>query len=901
MREWEKTLRSRLAELNLAPTRETEILEEWTLHLNDRYQELLAAGLTDKDASESVVVELASSQDLEREMQKLKRRAATPQLPLGRASDHFFTGIWQDVRFGARSLLKSPALAAVVVITLALGIAANTALFSVVNAVLLNPLPFPQPEQLVTFHQSKPNFETGAIPYPNFRDLHQQNQTFSAMAISRGYGYSLIGSGEAERVSGRQVSADFFTVYGVKPQLGRTFAPNEDEPGTGPVVVISNGLWQRKFGGSAEILQKGITLDDKTYSVIGVLPADFTLLGDLDVYVPIGQWGNPALKNRGVALGLHGIGRMKPGVTVQQAEADLNRVMRDLANTYPQTNRNNGSRVIPIMDRLVGNVRSSLWMLLGAVGFVLLIACVNVSNLLLSRSTTRTREFAIRAALGAGQWRLMRQCLIESIMLALAGGALGLLFAAWGTQAALKVLPTTLPRADEVGLDKRVLLFTFGISLLVGILSGLAPAIRSARSSLSESLKEGGRGSSIGRGRAQGIFVAVEMALALTLLIGAGLMIRSLSALWNTDPGFRAENVLTFGLTLPPSMANGTPEAVRHALHELSDSLKSIPGVRAVSFTAGAIPIQSEDDVFFWLADRPKPASTSEMNMALIYRVEPGYLDAMSIPLKQGRFFTNQDDERSQPVAVIDEVFARKYFGDSNPLGKRIAQDDNRPPAEIVGVVKHVEQWGLGARQELQAQLYEPYRQLDDANLPLRTGVLLRADSTSGDAGSVLFNNIRQVVQRQHNQNVIFQPQTMTEALAGTVSNKQFLMMLLNAFAVVAVVLASIGLYGVISYLVGQRTHELGIRLALGAQRASVLRLVLGAGMRMALAGILLGLLTAFALTRLLGTMVYGVSTTDPLTFALISLLLTTVALLACLIPALRATRVNPLVALRYE
>jgi predicted permease len=392
------------------------------------------------------------------------------------------------------------------------------------------------------------------------------------------------------------------------------------------------------------------------------------------------------------------------------------------------------------------------------------------------------------------------------------------------------------------------------------------------------------------------------MALALVLLIGAGLMIRSVAAIWNVDPGFRPDNVLTFGLSLPPSMQEATPNAVRTSLRDLSDKLSATPGVQAVSFSAGAVPLQSEDDLFFWLEGQPKPASQSEMNMALVYRVEPGYLKTMGIPLRQGRFFTNQDDERSQRVVVIDEVFARKYFGDTNPVGKRIQQQDEEPQ-EIVGVVGHVEQWSLdsGGQDELQAQLYEPFRQLSDNGLPTGVGVLVRSHDISGEAGARLFDSIRQLVRAQHSQNVIFRPQTMNEVIAGTLAERHFSMILLDSFAVVALLLASVGLYGVISYLVGQRTQELGIRIALGARSTNVLRLVLAQGMKMALAGVALGLVAAFGLTRLLTNMLFGVSTTDPATFALISFLLISVALMACFIPALRATRVDPLLALRSE
>ncbi len=809
--------------------------------------------------------------------------------------------MFQDLRLGLRMLLKNPGFSAVVVATLALGIGANVALFSVVNGVLLNPLPFPHPEQLVTLAQSKPNFEMGAIPYPNFRDLQKENRTFSAMAISRGFGFSLIGAGEPERVNARLVSADFFSVLDVKPALGRTFAPGEDEPGAAPLVVISAALWQRKFGAAQDVVGKGMTLDDKSYTIVGVLPPNFSLFRTNDVFVPIGQWNSPALQRRSAALGLHGIGRLKPGVTIEQGEADLDRVMGDLAVAYPETNKGNGAKVSSLKERMIGDIGPILWMLLGAVGFVLLIACVNVSNLLLARSTGRTREFAIRAALGAGRWRLLRQSLTESMLLALAGGGLGLVVAGWGTQAALAVLPTTLPRATEVGLDARVMIFTVAVSLLTGILAGLAPALRTSKWRLSETLKEGGRGASSGRGRAQGVLVAIEMALAVVLLIGAGLMIRSLSALWNVDPGFRPDNVLTFGLSLSPSMMTASPEVVRANLRELSNQLSSTPGVRAVSFSAGAVPLQGEDDLFFWLEGQPKPASQSEMHMAVVYRVEADYLTAMGIPLKRGSFFTDQDDERSQPVVVIDEVFARKHFGDADPIGKRILQEGEEPQ-QIIGVVGHVKQWSLDSdeAQTLQAQLYEPFRQFSDTamrGLAAGVGVIAAADGPA----AVPFDSIRRVVQSHNQQNVISRPQTMNEVVAGTLADRRFSMILLDAFAVVALLLASLGLYGVISYLVGQRTHELGIRLALGAQRRDVLRLVLGHGMKMALGGVALGLVAALGLTRLLATMLYGVSTTDPVTFAVITFLLTTVALLACYIPARRATKVDPLIALRYE
>jgi len=462
------------------------------------------------------------------------------------------------------------------------------------------------------------------------------------------------------------------------------------------------------------------------------------------------------------------------------------------------------------------------------------------------------------------------------------------------------VLPTGLPRADEVGLDARVLIFTAAIALLTGVLAGLAPALKTRQWRLSETLKESGRGAGGGRHRAQGVLVAVEVSLALVLLIGAGLMIRTLSALWDVDPGFRSDNVLTFGLSFPPSMRTASADAKRASLRDLSDRLNSMPGVKAASFLTGASPMQGQESVFFWLDGQPKPASTSEMNQALVYRVEPGYLTAMGIPLKQGRFFTGQDEVQTQPIVVIDEVCARQYFPSADPLGKRINLGDNRGPSEIVGVVGHVMQSGLDSddRQLLRAQLYLPFRQFGWNS---EVGVVVRAEGVGGKAEPALLNSIRRVVQNQHSQNVVYNAQTMNEVIADSLSRRRFAMILLNAFAVVALVLSGIGLYGVISYLVGQHTQEIGIRLALGAQRKDVLLLVLSQGMKMTLGGVALGLLASLGLTRLLTKMVYGVSTTDPATFAVIAALLILVALLACLIPARRATKVDPLVALRYE
>ncbi len=812
--------------------------------------------------------------------------------------------LWQDVRYALRMLGKNPGFTAVAVLTLALGIGANTALFSVVNGVLLNPFPYPHPEELVTLRESKPNFATGSISYPNFLDWQKDNRTFSSMAILRGNrSFILTGLGEAEQLDAVFVSSGFFEQLAVQPVLGRTFAPGEDRIGAAPTVMITASLWKRKFGSSADVLGKGLTLDGRNYTIIGVIPATFDLLGSLrsrEVYAPIGQWDNPLLMNRAAGLGIGGIGRLKPGVSIEQARADMERVTQNLAAAYPEANKGIGAALIPFRRWMVGYVEPFLLVLFGAVGFVLLIACVNVANLLLARSTGRAHEFAIRAALGAGQGRIVRQLLTESTLLAAIGGGFGLLLAAVGTQAVLRVLPTTLPRAAEVVVDGRVLLFASAISLLAGIWFGLVPALKTRKPDVHEELKEGGRGGSGARHRVQGALVAAEMALALVLLVGAGLMIRTLGALWNVNPGFEASKVLTFGLSLPPSMMNASPEAIRAALREVHEEFQSAPGVQAVSFSWGAVPLSADDQWLFWIDGQPKPASENDMHWALNYVVESDYLKIMGIPLERGRFFTAHDDEHAPRVAVIDEVLASKFFAGQDPIGKRLHLNTGQT-VEIVGVVGHVKQWGLDTddRESLRAQLYTPFMQLPDqamAQSASGLGVMVRSDRPAS-----VFESIRQISSRMSSEQVVYGAQTMDEIVASSLAERRFSMILFGVFAGLALLLASIGMYGVVSYLAGGRTHEIGVRMALGAQGRDVLRLVLGEGAKMAAIGIGAGLIVSLGLTRLMAKLLFGVSATDPVTFAGVAALLLLVALAACYFPARRATRIDPMAALRYE
>jgi predicted permease len=818
------------------------------------------------------------------------------------------TAIMQDLKFALRMLAKSPAFTAVTVLTLALAIGANTALFSIVNGVLLNPLPYPRPDQLVTLYESKPNFNTGSISYPNFLDWQKDNRTLSAMAVSRSYSFSLTGLGPAEQAQAQLVTSDFLPILGVMPAAGRTFVRSDDQIGAAPVALISAGFWKRKFGSAPDVVGKSLTLDGMQYTIIGVIPADFDLMIDSfsasEIYVPVVNWSNNLLFKRGAGLGFHGIGRLKPGVTIGQARADFAAITQNLAAAYPEVDKGIGAALIPFRQRMLGDVKSTLLVLCCAVSFVLLIACANIANLLLARSTARMREFAVRAALGAGKSRLIRQLLTESILLGAVGGALGLLLASWGMRAALDALPNTLPRAGEIQIDLRVLLFTVAATLLAGILFGLVPALKISRTNLQDSLKEGGRGSSGPRQRAHGILVVVEMALALVLLIGAGLALRTLVQLWNVDPGFNPHNVLTFGFSLSPATLQTSPAAIRASFRAAEAAVVSTPGVQSVSMNWGAFPMSGDDEWLFWRDGQPKPTTRNEMNWVIDYVVDPDYLNIMRTPLRSGRFFTARDDEHAPPVVVIDDVFARQYFSNENPVGKRLFLENGQGniAAEIIGVVAHVNQWGLDtdATERLRAQLYFPFMQLPDTIMALAPiGLRMVARTRGPDAG--LFDSIRHSVQQQNSEQVVYGAQTMPEVISDSTATRRFSAILLGAFAVVALLLSGVGIYGVISYLIGQRTHEIGIRMALGAQQSKVLRQVLGEGLKLALIGAAIGLTAAFGLTRLMTSLLYGVSPTDPLTFAAVALLLIAVALAACYVPARRAAALDPMVALRHE
>ncbi|MDE3154767.1 MAG: ABC transporter permease [Acidobacteriota bacterium] len=812
----------------------------------------------------------------------------------------------QDIRYGFRTIVKAPGFALIATLTLALGIGANTALFSVVNGVLLNPLPYAQPDRLVAVYTHSREFRRSSISYPNFLDWVQAQRSFTGLAAFREDDFTLTGTGEPERLSVEMVSANFFPLLGVKPVIGRQFRPDEDIVGAQPVVLISGGLWARKFASSPSVLGRTLVLDGIGYTVVGVIPRDFQYQSgnfhqSTDLFVPIGQWNDPTFRRRDTGMGMDAVGRLKPGVTLAQAQSAMDAIAAHLAQAYPDADKDSGITLIPLKQDVVGEIRPFLLVLLAAVGFVLLIACVNVANLLLARSTGRTREFAIRAALGASRGRVVRQLLTESVLLASAGGVLGVLLAAWGTHAALGLLPEALPRTQDVHTDARVLLFSLGATLLAGLLFGLAPALKTSGADVQNALKEGGRGGSGVRHRTQTVLVIAEVALALVLLVGAGLMIRTLTRLWSVNPGFDPHGVVTFAVSLPVG-AGATADSVRASMRQLESTIAGVPGVEAASLRIGANPMAGDSEFPFWIEGQPRPSTEAEMKSALFYGVSPSYLKAMGLTLERGRFLAPQDDERAPFVVDIDDQFAKLYFAGQNPIGQHVHFTILDQTATIVGVVGHVKQWGLDekATSPVLAQFYFPVMQMPDKFMPLLASGLGVTVRTHGSAEAAI-GAIRRAVDGLGGQIVMYNVSTMDAIISRSLAARRFSMLLLGVFATLALILASVGLYGVISYLVGQRTHEIGIRLALGAQKRDILQLILGQGTRMALIGVGVGLVGSLGLMRLMGTFLYGVSASDPLTFGAVALLLILVAVAACYLPARRAMRVDQMVALRYE
>ncbi|HEU4387241.1 MAG TPA: ABC transporter permease [Blastocatellia bacterium] len=811
----------------------------------------------------------------------------------------------KDLRYAARMLLKGRIVTLIAILALTLGIGANTAIFSVINAVLIKPLPYPQPERLVRIFEKSPQFQQMSASYLNFLDWRRESKSFEHIALFRYQDFNITGAHEPERVGGRVISADFFSVLGVHPVLGRDLRAEDDVPGAGPVVILSHGFWQRHFGGDPNILDKPLMVNGKVYTVIGIAPANFKFYAAADLFAPIGIQDDVSLKARDFHPGLQVIARLRDGVTVFEAENEMQAIASALERQFPASNTGQSVTLVSMHEDIVGNIRPVLFLLFGAVALVLLIACANVANLLLARAATRRKEMAIRTALGAGRWRIVRQLLSENILLSMLGGGLGLLLAIWGTDALISLIPDTIPRADDVSLDARVVLFTFLLSVLTGTLFGLVPALQVSKPDLNETLKEGGRGAAaMMRPGVRSALVVVEMVVALVLLVGAGLLIRSLWAVGNVTPGVNPQNALTMQIPLSPNVYDDAAK-IRAFYDRLLDHLNTSPGVEAAGLTNNMPFVGEDSEAPFWTGNGPRPAP-EEIKWGLFSTVSPGYIQAMGIPLVKGRFFSEQDSKNSRPVTVIDDQLARGLFHETDPVGQRLTIPGNNQfpdiPFEIIGVVGHVKHWGLefDAGAKIQYQYYMPVAQVPDPFLPLLGSSMRLVVRTKGDPAEMA-GPVKAGIHAIDSDQPIATVRTMEQVLADSLAQRRFTMLLLGLFAALALLLAALGIYGVMSYGVAQRTRELGVRMALGASGADVLRMVVGQGMRLAGTGVLIGLIVAFALTRFMTSFLFGISPTDPLTFAAISLFLTGVALAACIVPALRATKVDPMSALRYE
>jgi predicted permease len=822
------------------------------------------------------------------------------------------SAILQDIRYGFRMLSKRPGFTLVVVLTLALGIGANTAVFSVVNAVLLRPLPFPHPEQIMLVRDDLAGrqLENVGMSVLELKDFQESAGIFEQISAVWPVDANLTGSDRPERIELLAVSPNYFSLLGAHAQLGRVFGPQDEAQGFAEGVVISNGLWVRLFGADPNILGRKVSADGDVYTIIGVMPPDFrhpgeTLRNDVDMWATAGFAANPfgpPQRNQRILPGA--IARLKPGLNVQQAQAQLDNFVAHLRKEFPKDYPEESGwavRLLPAHEQLVGHARTTLWVLMTAVGLVLLIACVNIANLLLARSSARQREMAIRLALGAGRGRLIRQLLIESLLLALAGGGVALLVLALVMKLLLDFVPTEIPRLHEVGFNVTALLFTLLVSILTGLLFGLIPALQASRPELTSSLKEGSQGAGSG-GRSQrfrSLLVITELALSLVLMIGAGLLLRSFARLLEVTPGFDPSHVLTARIWLPvpnnPEMDPYRPPAKRVAfMQEVLRRVSALPGVQYAAIgTGNSVPLVGQHNKApFVLEERAE--EDAKLPRAEVSAVSADYFRALGAPLVRGRFLAASDDDQTSRVALIDETLAQRFWPNSDPVGQRIklgARASNAPWITIVGVVGNIKMDGFD--QPDQPHIYLSI--LQSPNYAM--AVYLRTDGRP----SSLTQALRQQVQAVDPALPVFGERTMEELVQTSLAQRRFTLQVVGMFGVLSLLLAGIGIYGVMAYSVSQRTREIGIRLALGASTSTILSWVLKQGMRLALAGVMLGLLVAFALTRLLQGLLFGIAPTDPLTYLGLAVLLTAVALMACYIPARRATRVDPMVALRNE
>jgi putative ABC transport system permease protein len=898
--DWRSEIRRRLQNSQLAPAREAAIVEELAQYLEDCYAESLSGGATEAEAYQQTLAELSGSELLAHELRRVERQVAPePIQPGTNRRINMIADLWQDLRYGARMLIKNPGFTLIAVATLGLGIGANTAIFSVVNAALLRAFPYGDADRLVIVWEKMQQNEQNVISPANFFDWQEQQSVFAGLAAFNDTRNSLSGDGAPEEIAGQLATDNLFSVLGVNALLGRTFTPEDSKPGQNTVVVLSYGLWQRRFGADPNVIGRKVILNAVDHTVIGVTPPDFKwhvrknsqTEQAAELWTP---WaissGFKQFRGRFICA----VARLKPGVALSQARAEMDVIAGRLAERHKQFNRGHSVNLVPLREQFAGEIRLALLVLMGAVGFVLLIACANVANLLLARAAARQKETAVRAAMGASRGRILRQLLTESVLLAAMGAIAGLLLAWLGASALVKLSPPELGDFQQVEISVPVLGFTFIVALLTGVVFGLAPAFEASNIKLNDTLKEAGR-SLAGASRSQrlrSVLVVAEVALALVLLVGAGLLIRGFLRLQGVETGFNARDVLTMRVALPGARYNNDAKRINFFTQAL-ERMQTLPGVEAVGAINFTPFLGLGSNTGFDVEGRSKSSPDHAAGGTGVCITDQNFFRTMQIPLKRGRLFTEQEVREQRNVVVINEALARKYFPNEDPLGKRI-KIMMRPPhtlTEIIGVVEDVKHMRLDRAAEPMS--YWPIAQLP---YPFMTFVLrARVDATGVSAA------VRNAIQTLDPQQPVGAVRTLDNLVGDSIARQRFNTLLLAVFAAVALSLSAIGIYGVMAYSVTQRMRDLGVRVALGASERDILKLVLRQGMKLALAGVGIGLLFALALTRLLKTLLFGVNATDPLTFAVIALSLALVALLACYLPARRATKVDPLVALRCE
>ena len=905
MPDWTQHVRPRLSGLRLSPTREAEIVEELSQHLDDRYRELIAGGMSPDEATRVALSDFREGNVLADYIAPLRQAHPPSAITPGASGSNLLSDLWQDIRYAVRMLRKNPGFAAVVVITLALGIGANTAIFSFVNAVILNPLPFPDSDRLVVINEiSKEGAEIG-VSLLNFRDWQVRAKSFEEIGGYRFDTFNLSGMGSPQRLIGQEVTGNYFRILGVQPQLGRTFTEEEEKfTPVGTAVLISDSLWRTTFGSDPNILGRTLNLGGYDYWVIGVMPPRFEFVRKTDLWAPLGGWlaPNSAWFHRENYMGLEAIAKLKPGISVSQSDVEMRQLAAQMAKENSETNSGASAYARSLQSMIVHEVRSTLLVLMGAVGFVLLIACINVANLSIARALVREQEMGIRMALGAGRRRLIRQMLNESLLLSLLGGLAGILCARWLLSALIKLAPPNLARIDDVQLSGRVLLFTAGITLLTGLMFGLLPAWSATRTKSAMVFSQRSSTSGPLRRRLFDGLLVGEIALALIVVTGAGLMTRTMYKIAHVDPGFQSDHVLTMRLDVQDPKYNATKlESFRR---DVLTNVKAIPGVESAALTL-SLPIEgSQWGTIFIVGDQPVP-SRAHIPHADFNPISPEYIKTMRIPLLKGRVFTEADTEKSSPVILINETMARRFWPNENPIGKRVKQgwpEQTTPWREVVGVVGDVKMQGVVEQTRL--HVYLPISQHSIASMYLAVRTQIEPQSLTAP--------IQGAIHAIDSQIPLYEVRTMEDRMQRAVVSQRAAMVLLSAFAIIAMLLAVVGIYGVISWGVVQRTREMGVRMALGALRRDVMWLVLRRCSLLVLSGVSLGLLGAFALTLVLGAslsevgpgktpLLFGVKALDPITFIVAPILLAVVAILACCLPARRATKVDPLVVLRYE